>query len=131
MQKEIKHLSLFFVLFLIVFVCRIAVSGGKMGDNISLQKAVEIGREALKKANYLSCNEELRYETADEGDKEWREYIESYLKEENINIDIKNKKYWVIWYSPKKWENSPVLGGDATVYIDKHTGEVISVILGE
>lgn len=95
---------------------------------VTVEQAIEIGKLELKQRGYSIEN--MRVE-ADENNSSWQKSItrdSSKLQKPIVKrLNLEEKKYWAIYYAPKDSQ----LGGDAWVFIDINTGEVIGVILGE
>lgn len=106
-------------------------SQSQEGKNITLLKAIEIGKEELIKIDSPSWNKELSVE-ADDNNTAWDNHIkssQSVLENENVKkMQLESKNYWAIYYVPKNYSGK---GGDGFVFIDRSNGKVIGHLLGE
>ncbi len=131
--KVVKVLLLIIICsFLIHNISACVANGDEEVNNdsiyITLEKAKEKGKEELKTRGYPIENMSI---TADEENTSWQKFIvknPSILQREIVKrMNLEQKNYWVIYYAPKE----EMLGGDAWVFVDVITGNIIGVILGE
>ena len=144
MQGKIYHFFLFYVIFLSIII--IGCSEKNDGDNITvkpkpekdaltLQDAIEKGKETLKNCNYPFWNEELVI-SADDNNTVWEKQISintpSAFDEDIKRLHLKERRYWAIYYYPRRaLGNNLWKGGDAMVFIDRSDGKVIWFFLGQ
>lgn len=94
---------------------------------ISKKEVMEIANKEVARLKYNI--EEMKIET-DEENSHWKWYIsKTKLIEKNQELEtkLKNRNFWAIYYEPKKNQ----LGGDLFIFIDKNTGEVIGLLMGQ
>ncbi len=93
---------------------------------VSIEESIEIANKELFKQGFDIAQKKI---TADEKNTLWNKYFLSDEKAVKANPHIFNKlkgrNYWAIYYTPK--EMGKILGGEAWVFIDKKTGEIIEL----
>jgi len=91
---------------------------------ISKEIAVKIANEELLKQGFDVTQKDI---IVDKDNTLWntRYLSDDKFKESNQHIikKLKNKNYWAIYYTPKRPQG--LLGGEAWVFVDKNTGDVI------
>jgi len=103
-------------------------------DKLTLAEAIQIGKEELirRTPNSTRFHGELEIK-ADDDNSAWNQLIKSnptVLEVEHYKkMHLENKSYWAIYYAPIKKKEYFILGGDAFVFIDRISGDVIDVIL--
>ena len=143
MQEKIYSVFLSYIIFLLI--TNIAgCNGGHLEENavpgykyekdaITLQEAIEKGKEALKNAGFEHWNENLAV-SADDNNTAWKEYYSdpSILGNKYIkSLNLKERKYWAIDYSrpPIPGEELGLGGSGGFVFIDRSNGKVIGCFL--
>lgn len=95
---------------------------------LSLNEAIEKGKEELKKRGYAVEDVRVR---ADQNNTAWQKFVAGnplVLQTEIVKgMKLEEEdKYWAIYYGRKKL----IPGGDAWVFVDANSGEIIGVMLG-
>lgn len=95
--------------------------------DIAKEKVLQISNREAEKLGYnlseLTVN-------IDDKNSLWEEYIKSgpiLEYDQALKNTLENKEYWAIYYRPKRLQK----GGDLFVFIDKHTGEVLTSAKGK
>jgi hypothetical protein len=114
--------------------CRNTLSDGETVQTVALQKAIELGRDELRRSGYMNSIEQLDVQ-ADDNNSFWKDFIRnqpSIMENDQIkNMKLDERAFWAIYFSPKRKRGTINVGGDAFVFIDRDTEKVIGVLLGE
>jgi len=94
---------------------------------ITIDEAIRIGKEELKRYNYSGLKKDLNIEV-DEDNSRWIKYIEHTpsMKKSLKGIDPNSKDYYAVYFGPKELQ----LGGDAWVLVNRKSGTVIHLFFG-
>lgn len=91
--------------------------------HISKEEAIEIANKELLKQDFDVTQKNV---SADKENTAWNRHFlsDETAIENNLHIveSLKDKNYWAIYYQPKERR---FLGGEAWVFVDKNTGEII------
>lgn len=107
--------------------CEVKTGEGMKKGEISLGTALEKSNEKAKELGYDLSRMRV---IADEENSIWKAYVKSGPVLEwnpDLRKQLEGRDFWAIGYMPKE----PQLGGDLTVFIDKQTGNIITVIQGQ
>lgn len=110
----------------ILFFCTTVPAYGN-GMKITKDKAIEIASIEAKKVGYdigIMNIKTTKYDTP------WNEYLpkesneEYYVAKKN---KLKNREYWAVYYYPNRDKvGIGYKGGDFCIFVDVHTGEIIT-----
>lgn len=128
-MKRVVILLLLGTLVFINVCCTIAENAKNEVEQmeISKEKVHEIANNKAKEIGYDI--KEMKVEL-DKENTRWNEYIKKgpILENDNkLRLALKDRKYWAAYYAPKRIQ----FGGDLWIFIDKNTGEVITIIQGK
>ena len=95
---------------------------------MTLETAAESAKKALRDLGYEV--DKMRM-AADESNSRWERYVAGTpgILESPLVRDMKlgDKRYWVLYFRPVEKRK----GGDAWVFVDRDTGEIIGLIRGK
>jgi len=94
---------------------------------VTLEEAVDIGREELERMDFRGLKKGLDID-ADEENTRWRKYVTSTpsVRKSIKGTDPASRGYYAIYFGPKELQ----LGGDAWVLVDRKSGKVLHVLFG-
>ncbi|MCP4721002.1 MAG: hypothetical protein GY860_16230 [Desulfobacteraceae bacterium] len=98
---------------------------------ITETKAIKIANKEVESFGY---NLKLMAVSTSYHEEPWNDY---FPKENTSNYysekrnQLKNKKYWAVYYFKKKIDNIVVKGGDVCIFVDSATGKVLTNYRGK
>lgn len=126
-----KYILLFFVSMFFISQEIVALNTGE--KEIELEVAIMLAKEELKsKVDFSHENYEIK---ADDSNSVWNNFIaeQPYVLEleEVKKLRLDKKIYWAIYFGPQKKGRCHFFGGDAFVFVERSTGNIIGVLLGK
>jgi hypothetical protein len=104
---------------------------------VPLEKALRIGNLRVLKMGIDLHTVEVK---VDEENKDWQEYLSTLANSsvpelktfaKRVNDKLQGRKYWCLFYEPKRIDGHGFKGGGATVLVDKNSGKVLLALRGE
>ena len=100
-----------------------------MNEKITLNQAIEISRNELQQRGYKIGDMHVE---ADDTNSLWEEFstapgTTTLQSPHIVKMNLPEKQYWAIHFAPQKL----MFGGDAWIFIDKNSGEIIGTLFGK
>jgi hypothetical protein len=124
---------IFFMIFSVLLQNSVSQS---QETDITIIKALELSNIEARKLNYNVEEMEIRLIGVPVTWKELqkRHWFFSDFKDEKKEIENKlvGKEFWLVYYLPiKKGKDTVIFGGDLWVFVEKHTGKILTAIRGK
>jgi hypothetical protein len=129
-----RHVSqLIYLVCAFGFALSLYAEWAEPSDQVSLEQAIKIGLQELKRRSYRYGEEDLKA-IVDENNLSWKRYIKQVpeiLDRKDVReMKLDERPYWVVTFIRKLPPNEISFGG-ATVFVDRETGKVLGVLFGE